>query len=569
VKLHSPSFEKQVRRKAKRKLKASPELKPEIRAARRLRKQYQAALVVRPLVSLVLAAGVREMWVGTGQVAPALALLTLWGMLFVLLHAQRLMLRLYGSSDLRALATLPVTESAVFRWELQKFFKGTLWSLADFVLAFGVLAWHGRFSAGQWCAGIALPLLAWLMGISLAALCVTHFPRIPYQLASAVMTLTTFFLVMAHDFTGRVVVPLLVKSAPTLNLIVPTGWPATLFQVILSGRTWTAVWLLVPTAIILWSLRDSLLRLLADYRFTEPLLPQAADLVPGNQFRAARPGDLPEAPARLGQTEIEELIQSGKFLEPPEWPKEGGPIEKSFWSRCRPREKALAEFVFPNALVLTRKWRNIFRNLAIACLAGLGAHFVDPRATDLFLGAGLFITLCQMLVCLFNSGRAFGAVHHSGVNIPVYANYPIGFQELGTFLFKYSLSQLPVMLLFTPAAGVLLFHLCGWPLAAGALCGIKAGALLLASRFILLALSFSSGTNDTSRIRIRSVLLVLVTLTFGLGFAALSAASLLLPGQVAAWSCWTAALLVPHAFFRVYGWFFHRNNFDLIKLPQR
>jgi len=93
--------------------------------------------------------------------------------------------------------------------------------------------------------------------------------------------------------------------------------------------------------------------------------------------------------------------------------------------------------------------------------------------------------------------------------------------------------------------------------------------LLLASRFILLTFSFSSGTNDTSRIRIWSILLVLFAAFFCLGFAGLGAASLLLPDPVAAWLCWATAALEAYAFFRIYGWFYHRNQFDLMSLPRQ
>lgn len=70
---------------------------------------------------------------------------------------------------------------------------------------------------------------------------------------------------------------------------------------------------------------------------------------------------------------------------------------------------------------------------------------------------------------------------------------------------------------------------------------------------------------------IRQVLtaVVMLAVTFGLSFAGLGAASFLVPEQLGAWLCWTAAALTAYAFFRTYGWFYHRNKFDLMSLPRQ
>ena len=101
---------------------------------------------------------------------------------------------------------------------------------------------------------------------------------------------------------------------------------------------------------------------------------------------------------------------------------------------------------------------------------------------------------------MLDAGRAFQAIFCSGVNIPMYAVYPIGYQ-LGRLLMKYATVQ---------ARGVARVY--GLrkradgrgdqqPVALGAIIGCKLAILVVGARAFALALSFSSNTNDTSGFR--------------------------------------------------------------------
>jgi hypothetical protein len=568
VRLHSPAFEKSLRRQVRQTIRSSPELKREFRAARKVRRRYGFNLLLRPMISFGVGAVAWGAWQKTGHLAAGLAVLTLWGFIFVFMHAQRLISSLYAATDLQAFALLPVRETTVFRWELQRFLLGTLWSLLDLVCGYSALAWRAGFSLPKWCAVVPLGMWTWIEVIALAVLCVSYFPRLPYALVSGLLTFSLFILVLTRQFIGPFLLRLLDNSAPTLNLVLPTGWPVSLFQALLVGNPWNIAVFLLPSVIIVYSLKNSLGRLQAHYTFTETVRPEAPDLVPDQPTLAsAFESTHPETPTRLGPTAIEDLIQTGFFLAEPAW-RTQGPFESAFWRWCTPRERALAEFVFPTGLAFAKPWRNVFRNLliaiAVACLAGL----LSPELRNWVLAAGLFVALCQVLACVLGSGRAFQTVHCGGVNIALYANYAIGFRELGGFLFKYSLTQFPLVLLFCVAAGMSIFYVAGWPFTLGAVAGFKAAGLLLASRFVFLTFSFSAGTNDTSRFRFSSVLLVCLAVSLGVGFVGLAAASLLWPSELGAWSCWAAAALEGYIFFRVYGWFYHRNQFDLMNLPR-
>jgi hypothetical protein len=526
-------------------------------------------LLVRPAISFGFAIVVWRMLEQTGHAASALALMSLWAFVFVFIQAQRLVSCLYASNDLAALALLPVTAQTIFRWELQKALRGALWSLLDLLGGYTAIALYSHFPAAKWAAVILIALVAWVEVLALAALCVAYLPRLPYQLTSSLLFVILFGLFLARDLVGSVVIALVDRGAPSLNLLLPTGWPASLFQVLLPDGHWLVLLLLVPIGATLGTLRSSRKRLQALYQFGETILQEGPDLVPEAMAEGSpAAGTYQDKPMRCGPTAIEEIVQSRQFLAAPSWHQRGW-FEGVLWRWLTARERALTEFVFPNGLKIAGPWRKVFRNLAVTWLAAVVAGFISPTGEYWILGGGLFVTVCQALAQVLATGSAFQMVGSSGVNIPLYAGYPIGFRELAQLLFKCSLVQFPSLMLFAITSSVLVFYLVKAPVTDGVIFGIKLAGLLLVSRFIFVACAFSSGTNDTSRIRVRSVVLLLFVVVCGLAFVALGGASLFVPSQAIAWLLWGLAALDAYAFFRGYGWFYHGNRFDLMSLPRQ
>ena len=569
MRLHSPVFEKALRRKVRKTVRGSRELRREARAANRFRKQYHLMLLLRPAISVGFAIAVWRMLEQTGHAGSALALINLWAFVFVFVQAQRLVSCLYASSDVTALALLPVTAPTIFRWELQKALRGALWFMLDLLASYAAVALCSQLPAAKWPAVLLIAVVAWAEVLALAALCVAYLPRLPYQLASTGLFIGLFVLFMARDVVGNAVIALIDRAAPNLNLLLPTGWPTLLFQLLLPEGQWLFLLLLVPLGAALGTLQHSLRRLQTHYDLGETILQVAPDLVPAaetEQVSASGAGQ--DRPPRVGPTAIEEIIRSRQFLAAPAWHRSGW-LEGLLWRWLSARERALADFVFPNGFSITGPWRKIFRNLAVSCLAALGAGFIGPLTQYWILGGGLFITFCQALAQVLATGRAFELVRCSGVNIPLYAGYAIGFRELARLLFKCSLVQFPALICFSAAASALAFYVLKQPIADGLLFGLKAGLLLLVSRFIFVACGFSSGTNDTSRVRLRSAVLLLFVVGSGLAFVALGGASLFVPKQAVAWLLFGLAALDAYIFFRGYGWFYHRNRFDLMSLPRQ
>src|ERR1700755_1098766 len=121
MKLHSPQFERALQKGVKRRIKASPELKREFRAANKFKRHYRGFFLVRPLISLGLALVVWNVFNETRHLASGLAVVSIWTVLSILVLAGGLRAKLFASTDLSALISLPMAEGTIFRWQLQKF----------------------------------------------------------------------------------------------------------------------------------------------------------------------------------------------------------------------------------------------------------------------------------------------------------------------------------------------------------------------------------------------------------------------------------------------------------------
>ena len=182
---------------------------------------------------------------------------------------------------------------------------------------------------------------------------------------------------------------------------------------------------------------------------------------------------------------------------------------------------------------------------------------------------GLVVTGLRVLSLALVTGRAFQAVLCSGVSIPLYAVHPAGFREMSRMLFKCTLAQWLPIALFTTSAAILICQTLGVGLVAGIDYGVKTAILLPAARGFALALSFSSGTNDTSNVTLRSLFILGPMICGGMIFLGLSGAGLFVPDQQVSWGLTAAAVAAAYGFFRLYGWLYHTNRFDLMSVSQR
>ena len=563
MKLHSPPFEQKLRRAVKRDLKKLPRKR---RKRTDRSKQYSGAPLFRAAVSIGVGFAAWVTAERTQHAGAAIAVLGLWGFMFIFIHAQSLWMHLYRATDLAALSLLPISSGEIFRWELQKFGRGSLRSLLDLLLGYGAIAACFHLSIAGWLAAIFAAILTWAVALALAALCAQYFSRAPFQMVVISILVGGGGVFAAEKIFGlSAVLAVLDRVAPTINLLLPTGWPGLLLQIATSHQTWRYAVLLVPIAVILWSVKRSLGQLSAGYDFLEPLLPQASDLVPSEEPPVAR--TYAEDPARVGPTVVEEIVQSRQFLLAVRW-HDRGPFERVLWRWCTPREKRVSEFLFPNGLWITKGWRKTFGKFGRVVLIAFVAGFLSPVLKLTIIILALFVSLCVVLARIAESGRAFNKVLWNSVTVPIYAGFPTSLRELSGVLFKLSMVQFPAILVWSVLCGLLVTHLMELPLADGACYGLRGGVLLVASRFIFIVFSFSSGTNDTAKFRFRTFCLLGAMIGLGGVFLLFAGFGLLLPQPATAWLLTFFAVVEAYLFYRVYGWFYRWGRFDLITLPR-
>jgi hypothetical protein len=495
----------------------------------------------------------------THNVNAALAVISIWCLGFVAIEAQGMIFALYQSPNLKAFWILPVDDSRIFKWQLRGFFRRTPWLLLDLVCGYWAFGFQNGVSPYFFIPVLGFGIITWLQVLSLAFLAVAHIPRFPFQLVTSAFFFTPIALYFSWRFIGSFILAILDSAAPTLNLLLPTGWPTMLFRTYFPASDWLFLILGIPIAITLLTTRKSLARIRSNFHHGEPILPEAEDL-PLPEMDSDRESN---TPATHSLSEIEKLIGTRLFLKRPAWP-EKTLVGRYLWRWLTDRQRAIVEFAFPNGLDLMRSWKKVFRNLAITGIAALVLQVIHKvEAGYLVLAVGLFITFCQVLFITGTAGSAFHKVFCNGVNIPRYAGYSIGYKELSAVIWKIAAIQIPFMLVYFLAAASLTGHILNRPILQFLLIGMRAPGLIFFAQLMLLPFRFSAGTNDTSRISLRSLLLIPVVVVLGLAFLGLGIAGLFLPNQGIAWLLLLGAGIVASVFFQVYG-LFYRSAFDLM-----
>ena len=118
MRLHSPVFEKALKRSVKQTVRSDPELRKEYRRTKRFpRRRRQRTWLSRLIFSPFLAVFVWNTIQTTLHIDSALMIINLWTLATTLGLAQQLVHLPFRSRDIPALRLLPVTESTIFRWE--------------------------------------------------------------------------------------------------------------------------------------------------------------------------------------------------------------------------------------------------------------------------------------------------------------------------------------------------------------------------------------------------------------------------------------------------------------------
>jgi hypothetical protein len=570
MKLHSPQFEKAVQRAIKDAIQSSPELQREARAAAKFRKKSKTSPLIRVVFSTLFGLVVWALADYTKHPVTGVAVVNLWAFITISYQAQQLLAFLCPTPDLAVLSWLPTPKTTIFRWELQKFYRGALMSLFDLLAGFGAVAISVHSTAAV-AAVIPAAVLTWFTMLACSMLCAGRFPRFPYPLISAAFFALIVILYFCRNLFGLTALALLDHYAPTLNVLMPTGWAASVFLFLTGHYDWTAALLLVPIGALLSTTPGSLARLRNGYKFTEAIHPEASDLLPHETDDELSDHILDYAdgkPLRVDPASMEETIQKRLFSLTPVWHDRGW-FENLLWRWLKRREKVLSEFAFPNGVSIWPAWKKIFRNLAITVALTLAAGYAGSTSQLWLLAIGMFITVSRAIAQLHSTGAAFRPIRGGAMNTPLYAGFAIGFRELSGLLLKYSAVQVPLLILLTLSSSAFIAYVLKYPVLAGLIIGFKTAGLIIALRFIFLALAFNSGTHDCLGFNLRTLAILTLFLGCASSFLTLAAMGFLVAESPIAWAVWALALIDACAFWFLYGCFYSRARFDLMTIPRR
>jgi hypothetical protein len=324
MKLHSPSFEKKLRQDVKKTVKASPALKRERKRLGSLRRNYSANWIIRPVCSGVLGAIAGAVTVQTGHLVTGLAVINLWMLGALWFQSNGIQARLYRSADIGALALWPISHDRIFRWQSQKCLRHFLLGLLDLSVALEVQACLAHLSPAQWVAAFGVAILSWIVMIALATFHAARFSRSPMPFVSLALIFTGVAVLYGRSLIGPIVMRILDQVAPQMNVVLPTGWSVSQFRLLGPEPQWWTLLLLLPVAVVIATLPDSVKRLRSRMRFHEHVIEPAMDLIPGEDVgEVEKQTSRPAIPKPLGPTAIEEIILSRIMFCPPTWPHRG------------------------------------------------------------------------------------------------------------------------------------------------------------------------------------------------------------------------------------------------------
>ncbi len=465
MKLHSPAFEKALRRTVKQRIKASPELRKEARRNRTSAGTMNVDTLFQHLAALVfLPLGLYALGETGKSLGLQLAFVSVWCFMMVLFHVGRIFQCLFASTDLAALSFLPIADATVFHWQWQKTLWRSVWLFAYAFVAYLVIA--QQRNAG-W-PGVAAALVAagvqWLLAVSLATGLAGHRPQWPYQLLGLGLLGLLVIPVFARNFIRPEWISWLDGNAWVANFILPTGWVSQLFSQTITGFN-GVMWLLLLAVVAVFHFGRSGREVIASvYGFADvpdtelPEEEMAAEDDSTDEEAAGGRAVIEAKPwQREGITDHLDQVRSREFLQAQPLVAAGW-IERLFQRWLTPREMLLVE-AFVGALpAWTSRWKRAFIVAGLGLLVGVP---LPPNRNEIayliYLLTGLF-SFFMLTPVGGDFRRLFQGYQIGSVQVPFMAGFPVGFREILRLYWKAScvraLAALPILMVFSG----LVFH---------------------------------------------------------------------------------------------------------------
>jgi len=476
---------------------------------------------------------------------------------------------LFASHERTVSVYLPVPNAVYFRYCIENLLRASVLLLLPLGVGYGYAVVEAALaepaSAELWALGAVMLSVAQAVALAMLLLVWGRKWNRPWA-ALALFAVAAVIIFIPANLSQIVQVG---------ALLLPPGWIALAYNFgVLKGHTaglfllLPASGVLVPGALAYRKLKD--IYEAVDFQILPHLYEQFSDWDEGN-VDAAPGGEKAERSEptwfemrdRLLAGRFREVVLRSRLLAPADW-KGAGWIESLAGRWLSPREKALAEFFLASELGgWSRHWRIAVKWAGPASIVAL--PFV-PVPGWLGVWAALITALAGLPL---GGGRwiAFGGRWSSGVLLPLYSAFPVGYAEVSRMILKVNFIRIAAWSPMLVVAGWLLGLRIGLPTEQAVPLGFKCLIILMAGQPLLVAGRFSSCTNDTRSHLLESAAVVSGFLLCVIGFFVPAimlffvpvAASLVCAAVFSAFSagCWLG-----------YGFLYNRGRVDLTKIPR-
>ncbi len=543
------NFERKLRRRIRKEVRASAALRQEYRHIRRGRRWWN--IRISPgfyrLIFWFVALGYLAQ--GALAVELVLAFIWLWALGAAFWRTAQLQSTLYFAPELNLFNHLPISHDEIFWVQWRKFLRGSFWPMVDFAVLYGVLAF--RLGAGwqSLTAGLLFGGLQGLFNIGIAA----SLFGLGLRRWLPVTALFLYVSAIGLLFFGTSLPSLVGWLIGAAYWIPPAGWIHYAFGLSFSHGLASD---LVPCLIagtVLAGYPIARRRLQRGYVLSETVFAQAFRLTATGEAGALRLKEYGDAFAQSAQ-DASASVKAGSFLDRLDWRK-AGLAERIVSQVLTEREKTIAEF-----LTAARPgWTKSLRTMAMFGIVVLIAAKIFSAQILSGFGVMIFVVVFVLMRSGSQAWRGFGPAAPVGLPPPLYAFYPLSFAELHRVIMKIMLVRLLLFLPLVAGAGYFIMGALSQNSGTILLMGGKIILAVIAAQPLLAILPFSASSNDSDRFRfaIPALIYGLIMAACGVGFVFVPDPPIAISlGLAGALLCWLAPWL--------YGHRFNHNKFDLL-----
>lgn len=541
---HRP-FERAMKPRLRRAVKASPTLRKERQASKRARRRLASkwGWVLRVYLLMMLGGLVLQRTPSERLFA---VLVGMWTLGILLHHALELPSILYAPQAVAVWGNLPVDDGRILANQMRRFVLKSLWTGFDFVVAY-YLFMLARDVPGNLLWAVGCGLASWLFVTAGSIVVLAFVPMRGMRWVSTSLLLGTIVCVIFRSMPEGVLSALhpLVSWVPPLNALWPfalTGeWP----------KAWPALALdVLVLAVVIAVVRPAWRRIATMYTIEEGALVYAA-YATGQSYVTA------DAEAAPGSEETQsDAVKSGDWIRGLAW-HELGFVERLCSRFLTVRERVIAETLTGGSPDWTSRMRLALWLSGIAVAVAL----IVPK----LLAAIPLIAFGLAGGILATTAGGWGAastLSGPGLRPPIYACYPIQFSEVVRLQFKVNALR---WCLLGPLAALVFELLARSAFSEYPWLGLKILLLWLAISPAFPIFTLSNTTNDTSLpgLVLACLIPLLVILVSGIFLFAI-------PEWQALLIAIPAIAVSSTTLTGLYGWYFNRSWIELCpkRLPE-